>query len=50
MKILDIGAPVIGIAVNMSAIYEQFNVILAIIIGVMSIIYLGLRIRNEMKK
>ena len=46
-KILDIGIPVIGFTVN---IMDQFNLVIAGIIGIMTIIYLFFRIRNEIKK
>ena len=46
-KILHIGITVIGFTVN---IMDRFNLIIAGIIGIMTIIYLFFRIRNEIKK
>ena len=46
-KILHIVITAIGFTVN---IMDRFNLVIAGIIGIMTIIYLFFRIRNEIKK
>ncbi len=48
--LLDIAAPVTGFTVTILAFFDRFNPIVAAIIGVMSIIYLGYKIRNERRR
>lgn len=49
-KAFNIGQAGVGITVNIMAWFDRFNVVAAAIIGLLSIIYLLIIIRKEIKR